>query len=188
MSGRTKALVVAALLLRPAAARAQDSSVVMQSSGAASFHARLALGFAASIAAHEAAHFIASYAVGARPSVGLDRGRPTIYSGIVESREPRKQLVFSAAGLATQLALDELLLDIPHQHAGPIERGLLAGGIATAFFYISLGRNGPVSDVEHIARDSRLSKDQVTLLIGGTALLQTVRVIRGRRYARFFRR
>jgi hypothetical protein len=181
------ALVIAAALLLPAAAAAQDSTVVRHSSGTTSYRARLALGFAASIAAHETAHFVASYAVGAHPSVGFDKGRPTIYSGIIESEQPHKQLIFSAAGLTTQLVLDELLLDIPHHDAGPIERGLLAGGIATAFFYISLGRNGAVSDVEHITRDSRLSKDQVTLIIGGTALLQTIRVVRGRRYRRFFR-
>jgi hypothetical protein len=82
--------------------------------------------------------------------------------------------------------LDELLLDIPHQRAGPLERGLLAGGIATALFYISLGRNGGVSDIEHISRDSPLSKDQVTLLVGGTALIQTIRVMRIHRYRHFF--
>jgi hypothetical protein len=102
VSGRAKALIVLFLLLSPIVAmaqlpKAQDSTEVRHSSGSANYRARLALGFVASIAAHESAHFIASWSVGARPSVGFDRGRPTVYSGIVEAQDPHKQLLFSAA-------------------------------------------------------------------------------------------
>src|SRR2546423_7996389 len=60
---------------------------------------KFASGFAASVLAHEGAHVIASYAMGGRPTFGLNAGRPTIYSGIDAILEPRKQFVFSSAGL-----------------------------------------------------------------------------------------
>src|SRR3954469_8419399 len=106
-----------------------------------------ALGFAGSILAHETAHVLTSYAVGAHPYLALDHGRPTVFSGINSKRYPHKQFLFSAAGLTTQAVLNEAILDIPHNRGGTIERGILAGGIATTLFYITLGRNGSVSDI-----------------------------------------
>jgi len=150
------------------------------------YYAGMALGFAASILFHESAHFAASYLVGAHPTVGVDAGRPTVYSGIDANREPHKQLLFSSAGLVAQAALDEAILDIPHAHAGAFERGVLLGGVSTALFYISLGRNASVSDITYIARTSGWSKTQVSLVVGGVAALHTVRIGRTGRYARFF--
>src|SRR5205085_42796 len=54
-------------------------------------------GFASSIVMHEGAHIVAAYAMGARPTFGLNEGRPTIYSGIDANLEPGKQFVFSSA-------------------------------------------------------------------------------------------
>jgi hypothetical protein len=146
----------------------------------------MALGFATSILFHESAHVAASYMVGARPTFGNDAGRPTVYSGIDVTREPHKQLVFSSAGLVAQAALDETLLDVPHRYAGAFERGVLLGGISTAVFYITLGRNASVSDITYIARTSGWSKTQVSLLVGGVAAMHSVRIARGHRYAHFF--
>jgi hypothetical protein len=150
---------------------------------------RFALGFISSILAHESGHIVASYAVGGHPSFGFDHWRPTIYSGIDSDLEPHKQFVFSSAGLTVQTLLDETLLDVPHAKgsvAGPFERGLLAGGLGTVLFYITLGRNGTVSDVSFMSRTSSLSKNQISLIFGGIALMQAVRIHVKDRYAHFF--
>ena len=149
-----------------------------------------ATGFASSILAHEGAHVLAAYAVGGRPSFGLNAGRPTIYSGIDATAEPRRQFVFSSAGLTVQTLIDEGILDTPHgsSRAGAFERGLLAGGLATSFFYVSIGRTGSVSDVDFMARTSRLSKTSITAIFGGLALAHTWRIAHDGRYADFFAR
>ncbi|MEP7086334.1 MAG: hypothetical protein ABI884_03275 [Gemmatimonadota bacterium] len=150
---------------------------------------RFALGFVASIFAHESGHVLASYAVGGHPSFGFNRWRPTVYSGIDSRIEPHKQFIFSSAGLNVQTVLDEALLDWPHARgsiAGPFERGLLAGGIGTVLFYISIGRSASVSDVSFMARTSSLSKTQISLIYGGMAALHVVRIHFKDRYAHFF--
>ncbi len=150
------------------------------------FKTRFALGFISSILAHEAGHVIASYAVGGRPSFGFDKGRPTVYSGIDSNLEPRKQFIFSSAGLTVQTLMDELILDIPHARGGAFERGLLAGGIATTAFYITIGRSASVSDVTFMARTSSLSKSQVSLIFGAIAASHVLRIHYDDHYAHFF--
>jgi hypothetical protein len=150
------------------------------------FRVHLALGFVTSILAHETGHIVAAYAVGGHPTFGFDRGRPTIYSGIDADLEPRKQFIFSSAGLTVQTLLDEAILDVPHQKGGAFERGLLAGGIATVLFYITIGRNASVSDVAFMARTSSLSKTSVSFIYGGIAALHAFRIHRDRHYAHFF--
>jgi hypothetical protein len=150
---------------------------------------RFVAAFITSILAHESGHVIASFAVGGHPSFGFDHGRPTIYSGIDSRLDPHKQFIFSAAGLTTQTLLDETILDLPHAKgsvAGPFERGLLAGGIGTVLFYITLGRNGTVSDVSFMSRTSSLSKTQISLIFGGIAAMHAVRIHVKDRYAHFF--
>ena len=150
---------------------------------------RFALGFVSSILAHESGHVIASYAVGGHPSFGFNKWRPTIYSGIDAQLDPHKQFIFSSAGLTVQTLLDETILDVPHAKgsiAGPFERGLLAGGLGTVLFYITLGRNGSVSDVSFMSRTSSLSKNQISLIFGGIGLLQAIRIHYKDRYAHFF--
>jgi hypothetical protein len=155
----------------------------------AHYRVRFALGFVSSILAHEAGHVVAAYAVGGRPSLGFNHWRPTIYSGIDSRLEPHKQFIFSSAGLTVQTLLDEALLDVPHPRgtiAGPFERGLLTGGIATVLFYITLGRSATVSDVTFMANTSSLTKSQVSLIYGGIAALHVVRIHFKDRYAHFF--
>jgi hypothetical protein len=187
-------LVALALVLLshdvPAQAVSADSTV-KTSAPAPQRHYKLrfALGFVSSILAHESGHIIASYAVGGHPSFGFNRWRPTIYSGIDATLDPHKQFIFSSAGLTVQTLLDETLLDVPHAKgsiAGPFERGLLAGGLGTVLFYITLGRNGSVSDVSFMSRTSSLSKNQISLIFGGIGLLQAVRIHVKDRYAHFF--
>ena len=143
-------------------------------------------GFATSLLAHESAHVITSLALGAHPTFGFDKGRPTVFSGIDATREPHKQFLFSSMGLNVQAALDETILDAPHTGGTAFERGVLASGIATALFYITVGRSASVSDVEYMARTSSLSKTNIAVIYGGVAALHTLRIRRDGRSADFF--
>jgi hypothetical protein len=82
--------------------------------------------------------------------------------------------------------MDELILDIPHARGGAFERGLLAGGIATTAFYITLGRNANVSDVTFMARTSSLTKSQVSLIFGAIAASHALRIHFDDHYAHFY--
>ena len=171
-------------------ARGQASSSLVSNldsaSASGSYWRRFALGVGISLVAHEAAHFIASIALGARPFVGFDHGRPTVFSGIDRYEHPHKQFVFSAAGLTTQTIINEAILDIPHSRGRAIERGILAGGIGTTLFYITFGRNGSVSDIDVMSQTSSLSKTQLSLIFGGVSAIQAIRVSRDSSYAHFF--
>ena len=187
------AMVIAAIALParrlPAQAVARDSVAHPAPVPQKHYRLRFVLGFATSILAHEGGHVVAAYAVGGHPSFGFNKWRPTIYSGIDASLDPHKQFIFSSAGLTVQTLLDEVLLDVPHARgsiAGPFERGLLAGGIGTVLFYITLGRTGSVSDVTFMANTSSLTKTQVSLIYGGIAALHVVRIHFKDRYAHFF--
>ncbi|MDE3174369.1 MAG: hypothetical protein KGN74_14970 [Gemmatimonadota bacterium] len=147
---------------------------------------RFAAGFATSIAAHEAGHIAASLLQGGHPAFGLDHGRPTVYSGFDERLHPRKQFMFSSAGLDVQDLLDEAILDVPHDRGGTFERGILAGGLATTAFYLTIGRTGSVSDVAFMERTSTLGYGQIALIYGGVAALHLVRIERDGRYGQFF--
>ena len=143
-------------------------------------------GAATSLLLHEAAHVGTSLALGARPTFGFDRGRPTVYSGIDPLAEPRKQFLFSSMGLNVQALLDELILDVPHDRGAPFERGVLAAGIGTALFYVTLGRTASVSDVDLMSRTSSLTKTDLTAIYGGVALMHLLRIRHDGRYAHFF--
>ena len=149
---------------------------------------RMAAGFATSILAHEAAHVVTAVAVGGRPTIGMSKGRPTVYSGLDATTQKREQFLFSSMGLNVQALLDEAILDVPHRRGGPFERGVLAGGIATALFYVTIGRTASVSDVDFMARTSSLSKGDITLIYGGVALMHAVRIHYDGHYANFFLR
>ncbi|HEX6626577.1 MAG TPA: hypothetical protein VF105_01365 [Gemmatimonadaceae bacterium] len=151
-----------------------------------SYWTKMALGFGLSLLAHESAHILSSLAMGFHPSIGLEQGRPTIFSGIDSQKYPHKQFIFSASGLTTQAVIDELILDLPHTRGGAIERGILAGGIGTTLFYITIGRNGSVSDIAYMARTSKLSKTQVSLIFGGVNAIHALRISRDPAYDHFF--
>lgn len=185
------ALLLVAMVSRPSRAQSSRDSTLIARSGASHWWQLFAGGFASSILAHEGGHIVAAYVVGGRPTFGLNEGRPTIYSGIDATLEPRKQFVFSSAGLTVQSVLDESILDTPHRSgsvAGAFERGVLAGGIATSLFYVTIGRTGSVSDVDFMARTSTLSKTSITAIYGGVALLHSWRIAHNGRYAHFFAR
>jgi hypothetical protein len=147
-----------------------------------------ALGFVSSILFHEAGHVVTAYAIGGHPYFGFNEGRPTIYSGIDATTDPHKQFLFSSAGLNVQAVLDEGVLDVPHHKGGAFERGILAGGISTAYFYATIGRNASVSDITFMARTSSLSKTQASMIYAGLATIQLFRIAHDGHYANFFMR
>jgi hypothetical protein len=169
----------------PATASAQQAPTADQAAQN-SYWRRFALGFGASILAHESAHVLSSLVMGFHPYIAFDKGRPTVYSGIDSDKHPDKQFIFSAAGLTMQDLINEAILDIPHSGGGAIERGILAGGIGTTLFYITVGRNASVSDISVMARTSSLSKTQLSLIFGGISALHAWRITRDPRYNHFF--
>lgn len=170
----------------PATALAQTGPSSDRAAPQDNYWRRFALGVGAGLLAHETAHLLAAIAVGAHPYIAFDKGRPTVFSGIDINKSPRKQFIFSAAGLTTQVLINEAILDVPHSRGGAIERGVLAGGIGTTLFYITFGRNGSVSDIAMMERTSSLSKAQLSLIFGGVSALHAWRVIRDPRYDHFF--
>jgi hypothetical protein len=183
---------VLALAGRPVVLRAQKAAErSVTDSARQEAHPRhywrsVAMGFAASLVAHEAAHVVTAIAVGGRPTFGFSKGRPTVYSGLNAEMQPRQQFLFSSMGLNVQAAMDEGILDVPHARGAPFERGVLAGGIATALFYVTIGRTASVSDVDFMARTSSLSKTDISLIYGGVALMHVVRIHLDGHYASFF--
>jgi hypothetical protein len=170
----------------PSGAGAQRYSLSDPGSSFDDYWRRFAFGFGLSLLAHESAHILTSMALGYHPHIGFDKGRPTVFSGIDAQKEPHKQFLFSAAGLTAQALIDEAILDIPHSRSGAIERGILAGGIGTTLFYITIGRNGSVSDISYMARTSSLSKTQLSLIYGGLSAIHTFRISRDPKYSHFF--
>jgi hypothetical protein len=171
--------------VRATAAVVADSAAPAASAAPAHWK-KFATGFVASILFHESAHIASAIALGAHPTFGFDKMRPTVYSGLDLQTDPHGQFIFSAAGLTAQTLLDELLLDIPHGVAGPFERGVLAGGLGTTLFYLTIGRTGYVSDIEFMARVHGMTKTQSTLLFGGILATQMLRIHKGSRYPRLF--
>jgi len=179
--------IIAAALSLPAQSSAQRLAPLSATSSQPSgYWTKLAIGFGISLLSHESAHVLSSLAMGFHPYVGIDHGRPTIYSGIDSEKYPHKQFIFSASGLTTQALIDELILDIPHSRGGSIERGILAGGIGTTLFYITIGRNGSVSDVSFMSRTSHLSKTQISLIFGGVNAIHVLRIVKDPAYDHFF--
>jgi hypothetical protein len=184
MPKRAISAACCAVCIAASAARAQhtDSAAVHGPHYVRDF----GLGVAASIFLHEMGHIGTSLAEGARPTFGFDKLRPTVFSGINSHLQPRKQFWFSAAGLTVQSVLDEAILDVPHTRGSAFERGVLAGGIGTTVFYLTIGRTGSVSDVDFMARTHVMTKTEVTLLYGTIAAVQTWRISRSPAYAHFF--
>ena len=178
---RCLAAVIATVL--PATLAAQDADSVRLSPN---YWPRFTAGAATSVLLHESAHIAAALIIGNSPTFGFDKLRPTIYSGIDSHLEPHKQFLFSAAGLTVQSLIDEGILDIPHSRGGAFERGMLAGGIGTTVFYLTIGRRGSVSDIEFMARMHGMTRTQSSLLFGGISALHTIRIARNKHYAHFF--
>jgi hypothetical protein len=189
MKLKSSTVLALSLLMAPmhaVAAQAGQDSAAASAPRREHYWRDFAAGFATSLLAHEAAHVVTAYAVGAHPYFGLDKGRPTVFSGLNVYKDPHKQFLFSSMGLNVQAALDEGILDVPHTRGSAFERGMLASGIATAAFYITIGRTASVSDVDFMARTSSLSKTKISLIYGGIAAMHVFRIHRDEQYANFF--
>ncbi|MEP7000078.1 MAG: hypothetical protein ABI969_06350 [bacterium] len=180
------ALLALALGVAPQWSSAQVSDSATSMPRPPHYWRHVAAGFASSLLAHEAAHVTTSLVLGGHPTFGFDKGRPTVYSGFITEREPHKQFLFSSMGLNAQAVIDEAVLDVPHERGAAFERGVLASGIATALFYITIGRTASVSDVDYMARTSSLTKTDIALIYGGVAALHIVRISHDGHYANFF--
>ncbi len=176
------------LLCAPSVVRAQHAVRAGSARLSPHYWRYFAAGFGASILLHEAGHIGMSLALGAHPTFGFNKGRPTVYSGISAETDPHKQFLFSSIGLTVQALLDEGILDIPHHRGSAFERGVLGGGIGTTLFYLTIGRVGSVSDVAYMSRTHVLTGTEVTLLFGGVAAMHTIRIARDHHYANFFAR
>ena len=183
ISGLVSVLLLTGL---PATASGQWYSSGAPAGPSDNYWKRFALGAGVSLLAHESAHMLTSLALGFHPYLAFDKGRPTVFSGIDSNKYPHKQFLFSAAGLTTQALIDEAILDIPHSRGGAFERGMLAAGIGTTLFYITIGRNASVSDISVMARTSSLSKTQFSLIFGGLSAIHALRISRDSSYAHFF--
>jgi hypothetical protein len=183
ISGLVSVLLLTGL---PATASGQWYSSGAPAGPSDNYWKRFALGAGVSLLAHESAHMLTSLALGFHPYLAFDKGRPTVFSGIDSNKYPHKQFLFSAAGLTTQALIDEAILDIPHSRGGAFERGMLAAGIGTTLFYITIGRNASVSDISVMARTSSLSKTQLSLIFGGLSAIHALRISRDSSYAHFF--
>ena len=185
-------MIFAACGVLSAPCSAQDTRITMDSAGAprhpAHYWRNVGAGFAASLLAHESAHALTSLALGGHPSIGFSKGRPTVYSGFDVTTQRTRQFLFSSMGLNVQALLDEGILDVPHSGGSSFERGILAGGIGTALFYLTIGRTASVSDVDYMARTSTLTKTDITLIYGGITAMHMVRVSHDGHYANFFLR
>jgi hypothetical protein len=177
--------VVVAAAVVPGVVRAQGRDSLELP---ANYWRKVTLGAATSILLHEAAHIGVAFAVGAEPTFGFDKLRPTVYSGINSHVNPHNQYLFSVAGLTMQSVIDEGILDIPHHRGNAFERGILAGGIGTTLFYLTIGRTGSVSDIEYVARMHGMTKTQSTIVFGGIAAMHSLRISRDSHYANFFAR
>lgn len=180
------ACVVVLSLAGAVTARAQAADSVPPLS--TNYWRKFVLGVSTSLLLHEAGHVLTSVAVGGHPSFGFDTFRPTIYSGLNSHIEPHKQFLFSVSGLTVQNVLDEAILDIPHRRGAAFERGILGGGLGTTIFYLTIGRQGTVSDIDFIARTHGMSKLQSTLLFGGITTVHILRISHDPHYANFFAR
>jgi hypothetical protein len=183
ISGLVSVLLLTGL---PATASGQWYSSGAPAGPSDSYWKRFALDAGVSLLAHESAHMLTSLALGFHPYLAFDKGRPTVFSGIDSNKYPHKQFLFSAAGLTTQALIDEAILDIPHSRGGAFERGMLAAGIGTTLFYMTIGRNASVSDISVMARTSSLSKTQLSLIFGGLSAIHALRISRDSTYAHFF--
>jgi len=180
-----RASLVVLLGAMPAATQAQSADSVPPPRSN-HYWPTLAAGAVTSVLLHEAAHIATAIAVGGHPTFGFDELRPTVYSGLNSRIEPHKQFLFSVAGLGVQNVLDEAILDLPHHRGSAFERGLLAGGLGTTIFYLTIGRWGSVSDVDFIARTHAMTKTQTTLLFGSVVAEHVIRIRRDDHYADFF--
>lgn len=171
-------LVVLALLLVAAPARAQQSSVGER-------FGRVLLGGAAGLALHESGHLIADWAFEEKvivKKVGY-RGIPFFALSHAPDLSPRREFTVSSAGFWSQFLYSEQILthhpDLRHEQS-PLRKGVLTFHVVTSLIYsgAAFGRTGPVErDTRGMADALHINERWLGALILAPALLDTYRYI-----------
>ena len=94
---------------------------------------------------------------------------------------PRRYLAtdrIGGFGRAEGQLLAKLFSRVWRQHSGARSRSHSG--------YITIGRNGSVSDIAFMERTSSLSKTQLSLIFGGVSAIHAWRIFRDPRYTHFF--
>ena len=163
-------VVLWAVLFAPMNARAEAWTLDDARSGFGDF----ALGFAASLAAHEAGHFVVAKSKGYE--VGHD-GLSIIYPH-AQFTHP-DQLQIASAGFQTQWLLDEVAL----QDRGASKRkptnfgaGMVCAQLGTTLAYLTFLKNHPRGDIVGMSQATGLSNDRLALLLAVPGLLDAWRL------------
>ncbi len=190
---RCAALLSAALLALPTAARAQDAPPEPRDAPAsresrAAKTATFLAGGAAGLIVHEAGHIAMGLALDANPGFKrLDYGVIPFFAVTHDSVTRRRELLISASGFLAQHAANEWLLmrDASgrglRQQRAPFKKGWLIFNLATSAVYTAaaLGRFGPAErDTRGIAisaGDDGVPEPVVGVLILAPAVLDGVR-------------
>ena len=137
---------------------------------------RFALGFASSLAAHEAGHFIVAKSKGY--DVSHD-GLSITYPGANYTRADQLQL--ASAGFQTQWVLSEFALRDKngHEHSKPLsdfEAGVVCSYIGVSAAYLTFLENQYSGDVYGMSRATGYSHDKIALMVAIPAVLDAWRL------------
>src|SRR5512135_11843 len=162
-----------AMLMLPAASRAQGWSFPETVDGWESF----TLGFVSGIAAHEATHIVVAKSKGYR--VGHE-GLSITYPGTNFTRAGQLQL--ASAGFQTQWVLSEFALrdEHGHEHVNPpsdFGAGVVCSYIAVSAAYLTLLKNQYNGDVYGMSRATGYSHDRIALMMAIPAVLDAWRLL-----------
>ena len=165
-------LLLSLVAMLPAGARAQswtfdDSPTAWE---------RFALGFASSLAAHEAGHFIVAKSKGYEVS---HDGLSITYPGTNFTRAGQLQL--ASAGFQTQWVLSEFALrdNNGHEHTAPpsdFQAGVVCSYIGVSAAYLTFLENQYNGDVYGMSRATGYSHDRIALMVAIPAVLDAWRL------------
>jgi hypothetical protein len=171
MTPRAAAIVLGALLLCPAAARAQEAAAIFLG------------GAASALGAHEAGHLLFGVAFDARPTLeAVDfAGIPFFAIAHRPDLSPRREFAVSAAGFWVQHATSELILSreprLRDEHA-PFRKGFLAFNILASVAYAgaAAAKAGPFErDTRAIGDALDIDERWVSLMVLAPAVLDAYR-------------
>lgn len=133
-----------------------------------------ALGFASSLAAHEAGHIVVAKSKGS--NVSYD-GLSIVYPSAKFSRADHLQV--ASAGFQTQWMLDELVLhdrDEPRRKPGNFGAGVVCAQIGTTLAYLTVLKNHSRGDIAGMSQATGMSNDRLVLLVAIPGILDAWRL------------
>jgi hypothetical protein len=135
---------------------------------------QFALGFAGSLAAHEAGHYVVARSRGYEVS---HDGLSIVYPNARFT--PADQFRVASAGFQTQWVLNELVLHDrgePRRKPGSFGAGMLCAQIGTTLAYLTVLKDHPQGDIAGLSAATRLSNDRLALLFAVPGLLDAWRL------------